>query len=1075
MKKIILYAVSLITAYSWGQQAPTVNNPGNGGATNPNYWSRAGSSDNGGGTNNIFGTRWNSPIYFITGGLAQNTYRARLNGDFTFPNQYPINGYTFSNDQNGVNTSGYFGLGFNKDALWSQNPASGLGNPRGPFSLLHLNGREGDFVQQFGFRPWMKTGITFTDNNDLSYMGLRKLGNGIDVTETTITWSDNPGSAFGPDHFVFRFTEGGGFTNTSNNLRRADDIDGLHVLRMSGEGLAGLGNTFGINEGTNIYSAMQSLLHMSYDRRNGGANQERYGFMQITYRDDINRPGTGETHNDGLRFGLDNQLYDNNTSVHAFLRWQENTPFIVQTDWNDIAGGIQNGERLRVSTINSFDVPQPLINSGNNNITRISVSHRGNQPVTQPRSLMHLGYNTGANNPFGIATDDGWRNWMDIGTFTSNGTDNMYVGLKEEGNDRYDAIINWGDNQSAGVNNVGPDNLRFVFTSTTTGVSGQGDPISQSADGLEVARMIPGLASTMPASNYGMVGIGNFTANNPGAPAPIDAKLDIDGDLRIREVTEDASLTQVLVINPADENRVHWKTIEPINGGFGADCTDPDPLAGALTADNRVNLNNQNLYFTNNDIIGKNRTGFGYDCSEPLEAKLNVYSEDEEWNSDFYTNNLVPVNPNFQGGIRSRIDRTQSENATGIYSFVAENNNLSMQEQIAIHGEINTLDAKQAYGVRGTVNALQPNTPATGGYFETFGSSNTRAVIARAFVENQGTPMSGIGWGSDNVANGTDCLSLNGVRGAAFGNGNNTVTGGVFQANGNNQVNYGVRAIASGGNLSYAGFFQGNVRITGVLTLPGGTVTGSDAQFKTDVNLIDNPLDLLGQLQPKRYYYDTVNYSEFMFESDEQMGLIAQEVETVLPTLVSNHTSPAHYDSLGNQISPEVNYKGVEYEEIIPLLIAGVNSQQEELASKDSIINNLNDRLTQLENCLGALLPILCEINNSMVLENTAEEQKTLRTMLNVELSDKENIVLDQNVPNPFAERTIITYNIPASVQKAQIHFYNTNGQLINTVDVVERGEGQINVFGSDLSTGIYTYTLVADGKIVASKKMMKQ
>jgi len=54
-------------------------------------------------------------------------------------------------------------------------------------------------------------------------------------------------------------------------------------------------------------------------------------------------------------------------------------------------------------------------------------------------------------------------------------------------------------------------------------------------------------------------------------------------------------------------------------------------------------------------------------------------------------------------------------------------------------------------------------------------------------------------------------------------------------------------------------------------------------------------------------------------------------------------------------------------------------------------------------------------------------------------------------------------------------HFYNTNGQLINTVDVVERGEGQINVFGSDLSTGIYTYTLVADGKIIASKKMMKQ
>lgn len=47
-----------------------------------------------------------------------------------------------------------------------------------------------------------------------------------------------------------------------------------------------------------------------------------------------------------------------------------------------------------------------------------------------------------------IATADGWRTWMDIGTFTSNGTDHTYVGLKSEGADRADAVINWGDNQA---------------------------------------------------------------------------------------------------------------------------------------------------------------------------------------------------------------------------------------------------------------------------------------------------------------------------------------------------------------------------------------------------------------------------------------------------------------------------------------------------------------------------------------------------------------------------------------------------------------------------------------------------
>ncbi|MES2592930.1 MAG: hypothetical protein V4608_13695 [Bacteroidota bacterium] len=31
------------------------------------------------------------------------------------------------------------------------------------------------------------------------------------------------------------------------------------------------------------------------------------------------------------------------------------------------------------------------------------------------------------------------------------------------------------------------------------------------------------------------------------------------------------------------------------------------------------------------------------------------------------------------------------------------------------------------------------------------------------------------------------------------------------------------------------------------------------------------------------------------------------------------------------------------------------------------------------------------------------------------------------------------------------------------------------NVFASDLSSGIYTYTLVVDGKVVEAKKMIKQ
>ena len=404
--KILLSVGSIaLSAFCWAQQPPTVNNPNNGGANNVNFWSRAGNTN---GTNNILGTRWNSPIYFITGGLTQQTYRMRLNGEYGLSAaQYGVNGF----GAGAINTSGYLGLGFNTQQIWSQNGVGGSPDP-GPFSLLHLNGRDQGFVQDFGFRPWMKTGITLTDNQDLSYMGLRQIGDGFDITETTITWSDNPNSASGPDDMTFRFTGGGAAqgagTYNNNNLNVTTDLDGLHVARYTGEGLYALGNTFGVNAGgATAYVRPQSLFHMSHTRQGGGAN-ERWGFMQITYRN--NSPGGGETEDDGLRLGIDNQVI--NGGLNAYLRWQEETPFIIQTDWNNNAGGIQNGERMRISSIGAPGVPNPA-NAPNKNITRVAISHAGNNPITEPRSLLHLGYNTGLNS-FSPGSTDGWRDWMDI-------------------------------------------------------------------------------------------------------------------------------------------------------------------------------------------------------------------------------------------------------------------------------------------------------------------------------------------------------------------------------------------------------------------------------------------------------------------------------------------------------------------------------------------------------------------------------------------------------------------------------------------------------------------------------------
>ncbi len=86
--------------------------------------------------------------------------------------------------------------------------------------------------------------------------------------------------------------------------------------------LMSLRNTFGNNTGgpDGLYAEPQSLMHLSYNRRSGVGN-ERYGFMQITYGG--NGPRTGETQNDGLHLGIDNQFY--NGGLNGFLRWREYT------------------------------------------------------------------------------------------------------------------------------------------------------------------------------------------------------------------------------------------------------------------------------------------------------------------------------------------------------------------------------------------------------------------------------------------------------------------------------------------------------------------------------------------------------------------------------------------------------------------------------------------------------------------------------------------------------------------------------------------------------------------------------
>jgi len=369
--------------------------------------------------------------------------------------------------------------------------------------------------------------------------------------------------------------------------------------------------------------------------------------------------------------------------------------------------------------------------------------------------------------------------------------------------------------------------------------------------------------------------------------------------------------------------------------------------------------------------------------------------------------------------------------------------------------------------MRSAINA--PNRDNFAGEFRATGAGEVNYGVSGLAVGSNFTGASIGVLGTGNAA-----VSENyGVVGIAESANSALNIGGSFDATGGDNA-YGIFAEANGANNNnFAGYFNGVVVATAFNPLP------SDQNLKSNIVNFDSALYYINELDPKTFVYDNSIAPQMNLSTGHQYGFIAQDVETAIPSLVKTITHPAVLDSNGVIIHPAYDYKALNYEQIIPILVGGVKEQQ---LSIDSLKNQLNvqdsintDLQTQI-NQLYSMMMACCESNQAMQLNGTGgSDDNGFSNSINVELNETQSIVLEQNVPNPFAEQTTINFSLPTSVEKAQMLFYNIEGKLIKSIDINERGASRINVFASDLSNGIYTYTLVADGEIVDTKRMVKQ
>lgn len=103
-----------------------------------------------------------------------------------------------------------------------------------------------------------------------------------------------------------------------------------------------------------------------------------------------------------------------------------------------------------------------------------------------------------------------------------------------------------------------------------------------------------------------------------------------------------------------------------------------------------------------------------------------------------------------------------------------------------------------------------------------------------------------------------------------------------------------------------------------------GTTYASDERFKQNISVITSPLEKLKQLRGVEYEMKTDEFNRFHFTKGRQMGLLAQNVEQVVPEAVQ-----------------EMNgYKGVDYARLVPLLIESIKELQQKVTELENRISN---------------------------------------------------------------------------------------------------------------------------------------
>ncbi|MFT4540779.1 MAG: hypothetical protein ACI835_003237 [Planctomycetota bacterium] len=208
------------------------------------------------------------------------------------------------------------------------------------------------------------------------------------------------------------------------------------------------------------------------------------------------------------------------------------------------------------------------------------------------------------------------------------------------------------------------------------------------------------------------------------------------------------------------------------------------------------------------------------------------------------------------------------------------------------------------YGVYGSADAVK---------LDNYGSGSTSSSLGGSFLGGSDPTAAPLVF---NASVGT--WHIGGVRGTLRGEYNATPASGALA---------GVIGIDSstGSAISYAGYFDGDVHVTGDVF--GTTITPSSRRWKDQIETLEDPLETLGKLRGVSY--------RWVETGEDHIGFVAEEVAEVMPEVVS-------FEDDGETA------RGLDYGRMSALLVESVKAQQVLIERQDSQLTELQAQISQL-------------------------------------------------------------------------------------------------------------------------------